>query len=418
MKPQPGQTWAIVAGRLFDGEAFCQGRPVVLVQDGRIRDVDLTGAAPPEGMPVVDVGELTLLPGLIDAHVHLAFDPAKGFETSASLAEEIGVVEDTSLLDRMHRKAQQALRAGVTTVRDLGDPRYAALALRQQYAAGKEAGPEILAAGPPITRTGGHCWYLGGEADTIDEISAAVIRHLEHGVDVIKIMATGGFLTSTWGVQDSQYTRDELAVAVRAAHDGATMLTAHAYSPQAIGDAVAAGADGVEHCSFITRVRTEPEWHITVEPDWNIIDDLAQAGTYIGTTAAERPPASRHPNLVESWERLCGLYALMHQKGAHLVCSSDAGVSPSKTFDVLPEGIVLFGRLGWTNAHALAAATSLAAASCGIGDRKGRIAPGYDADLLAIAGNPATDLNAIRNIHSIFRAGHRIAPDKACDTIQ
>src|SRR5215470_15838421 len=184
-----GGRWGLRAGRLFDGEVFHAGAPLVVVSGGRISGVDLAGGSAPAGLPIVDLGDVTLLPGLIDAHVHLAFDPA------GDVVTQMQTDPDEVLLQRMHRHAQAALRAGITTVRDLGDRSYLGLALRERYVAQAQAGPEILVEGPPITRRGGHCWFLGGEADTPGELAAAVNERAARGADVIKVMATGGRIT-------------------------------------------------------------------------------------------------------------------------------------------------------------------------------------------------------------------------------
>ena len=132
----------------------------------------------------------------------------------------------------------------------------------------------------------------------------------------------------------------------------------------------------------------------------------SETGVYVSTTTA-RPPYELPPELAQARDN----FARMHRAGVRLVCSSDAGVAPFKPHDCLPHGVVEFGaRLGLTSAQALASVTSLAAQACAVGDRKGKIAPGYDADLLAVAGNPAADLPAILHPTAIYRAGHR------CDT--
>jgi imidazolonepropionase-like amidohydrolase len=268
----------IRGARLFDGTALRQGRRAgVLVADGRIADVDLTGAPPPDAAHVVDLGDVTLLPGLVDAHLHLGFDPA------GNLVEQMHRDSDTVLLQRMRDHAQAALRAGITTVRDLGDRRYLGIALRERYAADPTAGPEVLVAGPPITPTGGHCWFLGGEADGLDALLRAVEERATRGVDVVKIMATGGMLTPGRALHESQYTRQELATVTDAAHRAGLPLTAHAHGPAGIADAVGAGVDGVEHCTFVGETG--------IEPDRSTVAALAEAGTFVGATEAWLPAA-------------------------------------------------------------------------------------------------------------------------------
>ncbi|WP_432142970.1 amidohydrolase family protein [Streptomyces sp. bgisy084] len=389
----PGRRiWAVRAARLFDGYALREGRPLVLIEGSRIAGVDMTGAAPSADLRVLDLGDATLLPGLIDSHVHLAFDPDD--RSKQAMAEEA----DQTTLTRMRHNAGQQLRAGVMTVRDLGDRRFLALSLRDRYTAGTERGPEVVAAGPPLTRTRGHCWYLGGEADGSTALEAAVEERVARGVDVVKVMATGGVTTPGWGPHQSQYTREELAAVTRVAHAHGRPVTAHAHGRQGMADAVAAGVDGIEHASFFTEDG--------VEPDWKTVEAVVEAGIFIGATEAWLPTGTMvAPHMAERVERRGANFARMHREGARLVCCSDAGAGPRKPHGVLPYGIIHFGSLGLTNAEALASATSLAAEACGLADRKGRIAAGYDADLIAVPGNPLHRLDTLLDIRTVIRAG-------------
>ncbi|RSO03257.1 amidohydrolase [Streptomyces sp. WAC 06783] len=389
---QGQRIWAIRAARLFDGHALRAGRPLVLIEGSRIAGVDMTGAAPSADLRVVDLGDATLLPGLIDSHVHLAFDPDD--RSKEAMADE----DDHTTLTRMRRHAGQHLRAGVTTVRDLGDRRFLALSLRDHYTAGNETGPEIVAAGPPITRTRGHCWFLGGEADGVAAVEAAVEERIARGVDVVKVMATGGVTTPGWGPHQSQYSLDELAAVTRTAHAHGKAVTAHAHGRQGMADAVAAGVDGLEHASFFTEDG--------VEPDWKTVAAVVEAGIFIGATEAWLPTGAMvAPHMAERVVQRAANFARMHREGARLVCCSDAGAGPRKPHGVLPYGIIHFGSLGLTHAEALASATSLAAQACGLAHRKGRIAVGYDADLIAVPGNPLQHLETLLDIRTVIRAG-------------
>ncbi|MEU7434939.1 amidohydrolase family protein [Streptomyces sioyaensis] len=384
--------WAVRAARLFDGYALRPGRPLVLIDGSRIAGVDMTGAPPSADLHVLDLGDATLLPGLIDSHVHLAFDPDD--KSKQAMVEE----DARTTLARMRVHAGQQLRAGVTTVRDLGDRQFLAVSLRDHYTAGTEAGPEILAAGPPITRTRGHCWFLGGEADGIAAVEAAVEERIARGADVVKIMATGGVITPGWGPHQSQYTRDELAAVTRAAHAHGRPVTAHAHGREGMADAVAAGVDGIEHASFFTEDG--------VEPDWRTVAAVVEAGIFIGATEAWLPTGSMvAPHMAERVEQRSANFARMHREGARLVCCSDAGAGPRKPHGVLPHGIIHLGSLGLAHTEALASATTLAAQACGLADRKGRIAVGYDADLIAVAGNPLHRLENLLDIRAVIRAG-------------
>ncbi|MCA6094062.1 amidohydrolase family protein [Streptomyces sp. SCA3-4] len=383
---------AIRAARLFDGSTLHTGPVMVLVDDGRITDVDLTGALPPEGVALTDLGDVTLLPGLVDAHSHLVFDP------SGPTEHQMVHDEDELVLARMREHATRALRAGITTVRDLGDRGYLSLRLRDEYAAGA-AGPQIVAAGPPITRSEGHCWYLGGEADGSEQAVAAVAARAERGVDLVKIMATGGMSTRGSNPGGAQYGLAELQAVTRAAHERGLPVTAHAHAAAGIADAVAAGVDGIEHCTFMTPSG--------VRRDEKTVEAMAAAGTFVGCTVVrprEGMPADVLATIEPYWEN----QAYMHRNGVRVVCCTDAGINPHKPHDVLPSDLVYFASQVATNTETLVSATSLAAEACGLGHRKGCIAPGYDADLLAVAGNPVHDIRAIGEVRAVHRAGRPV----------
>jgi imidazolonepropionase-like amidohydrolase len=384
---------ALRAQALFDGWTVTRGRVMVLVEGDRIVAVDRSGAAPPPHADVVELSEATLLPGLVDAHVHLMFEP-----TGHPLADVVGVADDV-VLSRMRANAGRALAAGITTIRDLGDARYLTGRLRSVWT----DGPQLLMSGPPITRSGGHCWFLGGEADGVDGVRAAVAQRVAAGVDVVKVMATGGLMTPGFGVHESQYGPAELRAACAAAHDRGLTVTAHAHGPQGIAESVAAGVDGVEHASFLTAdgVELNPE----------TVDRLAAAGVFVGATEAWLPGGPPLPPDVAARLDQCRANVVrMQRAGVRVVCSSDAGVGTRKPHDVLPHGVVLFGSLGFTSVEALASATSVAAQACGVGGSKGRLAPGFDADILAVAGDPTLDLRALLHVRAVFRAGRQVDP--------
>jgi imidazolonepropionase-like amidohydrolase len=368
--------------RLFDGDTMHHGPRTVVLDGGRI--VGFDDAA----VDVVDLGDVTLMPGLVDAHTHLVFEPG-----SDILADMASTPRDV-LLERMRGHAVEALRAGVTTLRDLGDREYLAVELRDS-AAGLL--PEILAAGPPITTQGGHCWFLGGEvpADRAALIDA-VAERVDRGVDVVKIMATGGGITPGSAAHESQYSYDQLSAVVEAAHAAGLPVTAHAHGGAGVRDAVHAGVDGVEHATFLDGTGG-------AAPDWDVIAEIISRGVYVGATSGRLltgPPTPPHVLAARVF------LARMHREGARIVCSSDAGIIKYKPHNCLPHGLTEFQRFADISAAAvLTSVTRLAAESCGVGSRKGRIAPGYDADLIAVSGDPSADLLALRSVAAVYRAG-------------
>ncbi|NUP81905.1 MAG: amidohydrolase family protein [Nonomuraea sp.] len=373
---------AIRARRLFDGVEMHHDR-VVVVEDGRVAAVT-SGAG-----HTVDLGDVTLLPGLIDCHVHLAFDAGP---------DPVGALERPGLIDRMRVAAGQHLAAGVTTVRDLGDRDYLALRLDLGL-----DGPEILAAGPPITPPKGHCWFLGGEAEGEREVREAVRTRAERGVHVIKMMVTGGEMTAGTHPHLPQYGPAELKAAADEAHAHGLPITGHAHCAEGIALALDAGFDSIEHCSFFTEE--------SIEVDHALIARLAASDVVVSLTAGMVPSSVAPPPRI--LQRLPGLIETLHAlyaAGVTFVIGTDAGVGPPKPHGLLPWGAQLLVDQGYESIDVLRAATSVAARVCRVETRKGRIAPGFDADLLAVEGDPLADVAALRQPVAVYRMGRRCVP--------
>jgi imidazolonepropionase-like amidohydrolase len=385
---------AIRAARMFDGLRL-HDRPLVLVAGDRIADMDFTGAQPPAGYQLVDLGDATLLPGLIDTHMHLVFD------ASTDPAGHLQAVSDEHLLDEVRAAARRALDAGITCVRDLGDRSFLGVRLREETAARPELGPDVVPAGPPITVPGGHCWFLGGATRGTAAVKDAVRDHADRGAAVIKVMVTGGHMTSgpdPGALAACQFSADELRAAAEEAHRQGLPVTGHAHGRDGIIAALQAGFDGVEHASFVTPHGPDP--------DPRVIDALAASGTFVSTCVPGTVPGIPLPPIIAAV--MPGMRALMHsltERGTRLVIGPDAGIAPHKPHDVLPHALADMAEF-MGNAGALSGATYHAAAACNLADRKGRLAPGFDADILAVAGNPLTDISAIHRRVALFHRGH------------
>ena len=386
---------AILAGSLFDGVSGTLLTDPVLIVDGPTIVAVERAVAPPPDAHVVNLAGATLLPGLIDTHVHLAFDASA--DPVATLAER----DDSAALAAMSAAGRAALRGGVTTVRDLGDRDYLSLGLR-----GAADLPTIVAAGPPITTPAGHCHFLcGGTEPTPEAMRAAVRERADRGIDVIKVMASGGTMTPGTRQEISQFTAELLRALVDEAHRLCLPVTAHAHGTAAIREALDAGVDGMEHVSF---------WSADgIDDPGDLVGRIVDSHVAVGITAgvvpapgAAPPPAiaMRLPRMITNTRRL-------YEAGAHIILGTDAGVGPTKPHDVLRYALTQTGQLAMEPVAALRLATSTAAAVCGLADRKGRLAPGFDADVLAVDGNPLADVAALHRIRAVFGKGIQVPAD-------
>lgn len=385
-------TTTLHAGALFDGFTL-SGPATIRIEHGTIVELDRTGRIPPSEFTDDFGPDAWLLPGLIDTHVHLSFDASPNPVTS------LKTQSDTELQAAMRRAASTALYAGVTTVRDLGDRNYSALQLAEQLET--HQGPHILAAGPPITTVGGHCYFLGGEAEGPQALVAAVRERHARGCAVVKVMASGGNMTPGSAPDQSQYDGQDLRVVVAEAHRLGLPVAAHAHGIAAIRDALEAGVDSIEHVTF---------WAADADdaPDEELLKALSNSSTAVSltvgddfTVASFDPPAA----ILRRFATIKQAYAALVDQGAKVVIGSDAGVAPHKHHGVLPHGVIQLAELGAGPVTALRAVTSAAARVVGLGDRKGRVAEGWDADLLVLPGQELSDL---LDPQAVYRMGTRI----------
>ena len=395
---------AIRAAHAFDGTRFLPGGATVLLEAGRIVGVRPGTADLPDGVAVTEHAG-TVLPGLVDAHTHLVADATIGG------LERAGVMSDAELDAVIEESLRAQALAGVTTVRDLGDRGYRTLAFRDCPGL-----PRVVASGPPITVPGGHCHFLGGAVD--GDLRAAVAEHAERGVDVIKVMASGGFATPGTDQLGAQFSAAELTALADAAHGAGLPVVAHAHSLVGIQNALAAGVDGIEHFSGLTGDG--------IRIDDDLLDEVARRGVRVGLTMGSdrsfhallsAPPPSL-AKLISSlgvttfdefYVLRMSLFPRLRKHGVTVVSGVDSGLAPFKRHGNVWRTVGEMVEGGYTAADALASATSVAAEACGLAGETGRLAEGYAADLLVVDGDLAADPAVLGRPRQVLVRGTPVA---------
>jgi imidazolonepropionase-like amidohydrolase len=398
--------FAIRASHAFDGEDFRAGGATVLVDDAGIVGVEPVRYEPPSDCELLDYGDATVLPGLIDTHVHLVGDSrVMALERLAEYSpEEI----DTVVVEALRGQ----LAAGVTTVRDLGDWHFKVVERRDAQRQGDDGLPWIVASGPPITSPGGHCGYLGGEVSGVDEIVAAVRQRVERRVDVVKVMASGGMVTTGSDVSTPQFSIEELRLLVEQAHAAGLPVTAHAHSAAAVDQAVAVGVDGIEHASSHA---TEQELAALAASGIPVCPTLGGFNTK--SLASLLAVAPRFQQIFANagltpqsfLEIRMSSLRQMTTFGIRLISGDDAGIGPDKAHGSYAEAVIELEQVTGT-VPALIAASSDAAAAIGLGRSRGSLRRGYDADVLVVGGDLAADLTPLRDVRQVVLRGVPVSP--------
>lgn len=391
--------------RLIDGTGAPPGGPVdVVVRDERIAAVlDAAASRDPRGPAseretVIDGSGLTTLPGLIDAHAHYTFDPTEG-----SL-QAIARRTDEEILVTAAIHASRALAAGVTTARGAGSIRGLELALRDAIAAGRIAGPRILAAGTAVGAIDGHGAAFGLEASGADGLTRATEAVIAAGADVVKVVASEAAMLTTTGHEPGRVVfgrpeldERELRAIVETAHARGRRVMAHAQDSASVIRCARAGVDSIEHAWLADREAMEAvaAAGCTLVPTL-VVTDVNR--TLTGLDAVQRERQDR----IESTHRSSCEAAIA--LGVPLAAGTDTG-EVGVTADLVWREIALLAAHGLTPLAAIGAATSGAARLLGIGEEVGTIAGGMRADLLIVEGDPAGDLSHLEHPRYVIQGG-------------
>ena len=381
---------ALRAAQVYDGSAFL-GAGTVLIDGESIVGVELGHPELPSDAEVTTYAG-TLLPGLIDCHVHLVSNGDMG------ALERAGAATDAELDAQIRASLVTSAARGVTTVMDLGDCRYRTLEARALPGL-----PRVCAAGPPLTVPEGHCHFLGGVAAGVEGVRQEVAEHVARGVDVLKVMASGGMITAGTDVFATQFSEEELVAVVAAGHQAGLKVVAHAHSLAGVWHATRAGVDGIEHFSCLTDAGPE-----TSE---ELLEAVVAAGLTIDLTLgfdlSQMPPPDMVPPGIRAVMERIGLdFRTMNAEraelarrirghGIRLVTGTDAGAAPPKRHGGTALAIQTLVEAGFPVAEALATATSVAAEYLGLAGVTGAVRAGLAADLLVVDGDLAADPAAL-----------------------
>jgi imidazolonepropionase-like amidohydrolase len=401
---QPAQPQHVVihAGHMLDVKTGKMLDNVTVVIDGD-KITNVSGGSKSDNQAdarVINLPNATLLPGLIDAHTHLTFDPNFGYQ-------ELGVsIPKEALIGA--KNARITLEAGFTTVRNVGASGYTDIALRDAINEGMVPGPRIDASGPALSITGGHCdqnllpyeWHAkaDGTADGVEGVQHKVREIIKYGADVIKVCATGGVLSKGDDPRASQYTLEEMKAIVADAHRLGRKVAAHAHGAQGIAWAAEAGVDSIEHGSYIddAAIKIMKERGTYLVPTMYLADWMRENATRIGLPAmyAEKMKsvtlASRQ-NLRHAFEA-----------GVKVAFGTDAAVYPH---GLNAHEFAVYVQQGMTPVQAIQTATLNAADLLGWSDRIGTLEQGKFADIIAVNGDPTKDVTLLQNPTFVMKGG-------------
>jgi imidazolonepropionase-like amidohydrolase len=397
----------IRAARMFSAtsESITDDAVIVVDDDGRIRASGKRGdVSVPANAETVEFKNATVLPGLIDMHMHLMGGNAEEAKTLGYDTLNFGGV--STLVIRGVLNARTALMKGVTTIRDVAAPSEAIFNIRRAIESRWIPGPRIFATGRGISMTGGHAWDIGSlvmEADGVDGVRKAAREQLKLGADGLKLMATGGAGTAGERIYDVQLTVEEMRAAVDEAHKKGKWTAAHATGTEGVMRAIEAGIDSIEHGLMLDEkiVKAMVEHNVYYDPTLDVYARIVERGEETGAapyTIAKAKAAS------EAHRRS---FKLAMAGGVKIVTGSDSGGIVWPVADVAAE-VKRMVDLGMPAPKALIAATRTSAESLGQLDSFGTIESGRWADVIVVEGNPVADVTALSRVLAVYKGGERV----------
>ncbi len=383
----------------------------VVVEDGFITAVQPSAnfASGGDSHEVHDLGDVSLLPGLVDAHSHMHCSATHDAQTLAMNEN------DQQLTIRATSNMRKAVLAGTTTIRDLGSRNEVAFAVRQMIEDGHVPGPRLLLAGTPITITAGHCWFFGTEADTEAQVRTAIRTQVKLGANVIKVMATGGMFTPTANPRTPQYSVEVLKAAVEEAHRMNVPIVTHTLSAQGVRNVVEAGVDQLIHARWY---HSDPNQGLDYTPD--TVKQMVDQGQWVDPTIGhhllgieakargEIGPMDPHwavsYKVVPEAEHVDTLNK-MHDAGVRFTTGLDMGMTYGTHDRSAANAWALVETLGWANWKAINASTAGTAEALGLVKQIGSLQKGMFADMAAFSGDPAQNIRDMDRASTVVQSG-------------
>ena len=403
------------AANLIDGTGAEPIRPgEVTVRDGKIAAVGTPPRRDSADAEIVDYGDATLLPGLIDAHVHLQFTAGPDHPTTRGI--HMGATDSERIATAIGN-AQRGLATGVTTMRDTGGYYTLNMDVRDAINAGHVIGPRLLVCGAPITTTAGHLHWCGLRADNRDEVVEAVRTMVEAGADFIKVMATGGMMTPGTSPGMTQYSESELQALVDDSHRLRKQVAAHVLGTTGCILAIDAGVDTLEHCSWLDETgehgafRFDAEAAARIQPGTQSVHMTVGAGSREPVRGVDHLDEMSEADREELYER--GRYhRAMRASGTPVVVSSDAGVMTTKHDEFALTVIAAAVVLDLSPVEAINITTYAPASTIGLGDVTGALKPGLAADVLVVEDDVGENICCVADPIAVYLGGREVARDR------
>jgi len=380
--------------RVVDGRGAVLENRRIVVENGRIVSIQPAGgtAGDAPAADYIDAAGMTVMPGVIDCHVHLSIGGA-----ADAMGEAVADTDSMAVI-RMARNAARTLAAGITTVRDMGAKNHIDLAFRAAVKQGvHKAAPRVLPSGRPITMTGGHCWQIGRQADGIDDARRAAREQIKAGVDWIKLMATGGILTQGTEIGAPQLGEDEMRAAIEEAHKAGCRTAVHAHGASGIKNAVRAGIDSVEHAYFLDDEGIE----LMIERGCWLVPTAAAVKLVVENGVEGGIPCyvvRKAASAIDSQVETC---RAAWKAGVRMAMGTDAGTPYNRHGENMQE-LAAMVEIGLSPMETIVMATSRSAELLGLENELGAVEVGKIADLLVIDGAPDEDVAILRTAERIM----------------